>query len=163
VLDTDLITTSIGIRRLASAIHIAVSARPLSIPVLAQFARALASAAGPSNLLSTLKQTVLDVLWRSAVGHNPFPRNASSFAFLFQALKFNFVIQFTKAFFPELTMPHIGWWLLAYFAPEFEAADREFLSDFVSRLRSDRAICPPPSNPSKINPIGIVVKSGSLL
>jgi ankyrin repeat protein len=141
-LDHDLITTTSGIYHIASAILVAVNIRPSTIPTLVQLVCHLSAAASPDNSLGMFKSCVLKLLHKSFVYSKSFPKEAASFAFLFQGfvqtlfLKDD-ILALTKSLARKYSYDRSTCWLLAYFAPELEEIDPTLTKELIERLQKN--------------------------
>jgi ankyrin repeat protein len=135
LIESEVIQMPSAADRVASAILVAVDARPSIIPVLAQCAASL------SHKIPQLKSRLLDRLSKSFACKRPLPTKASSFAFFYQSFAFElFSIEDVLAVIKK-TAEKPEWvrsvcWLFSYFAPELEMAAPEYVHELVIAIRN---------------------------
>jgi hypothetical protein len=144
VLDLPLVASASGIEHIASAILVAVYARPMRIPALAQLSMRLYRAASPANALDELRASLLKILLRCFTYSNTVPYEAASFAFLFHGVKHRlipkkWVVTLARFCLAQPPLTRTSAWLLSYFAPELQQADpalyHMMTADFQANLR----------------------------
>jgi ankyrin repeat protein len=141
VSETELVTTAFGIGRVVATILLAVRMRPLAIPVLVQFIRALLQAATADNSLAMVKSCAVEQARRCLGAPDPFPKEAGLLSFLFHGFQYGFLTIDDIASLARslLNDPFAGQsitWLLSYFAPELEGVDSNLMEALISRMNA---------------------------
>jgi ankyrin repeat protein len=139
IIHSNMINTESGIRQIVSAILVTVNTRPLLIPILSQLVGSLASAASPKNVLGNLEGCILKTIYGMLSDPEPFPSEAGSLAFLYQAFRNDAIVHSIEHFVKRLSREHSDalsiCWILCYFAPELEAADPALFANAVDQVR----------------------------
>jgi ankyrin repeat protein len=128
-----------GISQIASAILITVNARPLLIPLLAQFSLTLSKSASPHNELANLSHQLLQMVLRRFATSCCIPYEAAFFSYLFQSFKYGLftitdILRLMRSLEKSTQFRRSNCWLFIYFAPELEKADPQLsktLFDYI--------------------------------
>jgi ankyrin repeat protein len=128
--------TEFGIETIAHEIVRTTSIRPADIPALAKFAAFLCA----DQALVELKPALAKSFLRCFSCSDPFPNEAGSFAFLFQAFDHRLftadeILTLVRQTASNPRFLQSAYWFLVYFGPELEAADPALTANLIKRMQ----------------------------